>query len=41
MEALLQDKERELAKMIKEAKEQTRNAQLRRMEGQIARGTGY
>ena len=41
MEALLQDKERELARMIKEAKEQTRNAQLRRMEGQIARGAGY
>ena len=41
MEALLQDKERELARMIKEAKEQTRNAQLRRMEGQIARRTGY
>ena len=41
MEALLQDKERELARMIKEAKEQTRNAHLRRMEGQMARGTGY
>ena len=41
MEALLQDKERKLARMIKEAKEQTRNAQLRRMESQIARGTGY
>ena len=38
MEALLQDKERELARMIKEAKEQTRNAQLRRMEGQIPGG---
>ena len=34
MEALLQDKERKLARMIKEAKEQTRNAQLRRLEGQ-------
>ena len=41
MEALLQDKERELARMIKEAKEQTRNAQLRRLEGQMTRGTGY
>ena len=27
--------------MIKEAKEQTRNAQFRRMEGQMARGPGY
>ena len=41
MEALLQDNERELARMIKEAKEQTKNAQLRRMEVQMARGTGY
>ena len=41
MEALLHDKERELARMIKEAKEQTRNAQLRRLEGQMTRGTGY
>ena len=41
MEALLQDKESELARMINEAKEQTKNAQLRRMEGQITRGTGY
>ena len=41
MEALLQDKESELARMINEAKEQTKNAQLRRMEGQITKGTGY
>ena len=41
MEALLQDMERELARMIKEAREQTRNAQLRRLEGQMTRGTGY
>ena len=41
MEALLQDKEIELARMINEAKEQTKNAQLRRMEGRITRGTGY
>ena len=41
MEALLQGKERELARMIKEAKEQTRNAQLRRLEGQMTKGTGY
>ena len=41
MEVLLQNKERELARMIKEAKEQTRNAQLRRLEGQMTRGTGY
>ena len=41
MEALLQDKERELARMIKEAKEKTRNVQLRRLEGQMTRGTGY
>ena len=27
--------------MIKEVKEQTRNAQLRRLEGQMTRGTGY
>ena len=39
MEALLQDKESELARMINEAKEQTKNSQLRRMEGQITRGT--
>ena len=41
MEALLQDKESELARMINEAKEQTKNSKLRRMEGQITRGTGY
>ena len=41
MEALLQDEESELARMINEAKEQTKNSQLRRMEGQITRGTGY
>ena len=40
MEKLLKDKERELTRMIKEAKEQTRNAQLHRMEGQRTRGTG-
>ena len=41
MEKLLKDKERELTRMIKEAKEQTRNAQFHRMEGQRTRGTGY
>ena len=41
MEKLLKDKERELTRMIKEAKEQTKNAQLHRMEGQKTRGTGY
>ena len=41
MEKLLKDKERELTRMIKDAKEQTRNAQLHRMEGQRTRGTGY
>ena len=41
MEALLQDKERELTRMIKEAKEQIKNAQLRKLEGQMTRGTGY
>ena len=39
MEKLLKDKERELTRMIKDAKEQTRNAQLHRMEGQRTRGT--
>ena len=41
MEKLLKDKERELTRMIKDAKEQTKNAQLHRMEGQRTRGTGY
>ena len=41
MEKLLKDKERELSRMIKDAKEQTRNVQLHRMEGQRTRGTGY
>ena len=41
MEKLLKDKERELTRMIKDAKEQTRKVQLHRMEGQRTRGTGY
>ena len=41
MEALLQDMESELTRMIKEAKEHTRNAPLRRLEGQMTRGAGY
>ena len=40
MEALLQDKERELARTIKEAKEHTRNVQLRTLEGQMTIWSG-